>query len=37
MFQTLRRGTKVYVLDKSEEPVVKVGYIENVTSPRPMY
>jgi len=37
MFQSLRQGAKVYVLDKSEEPTVKVGYVENVTAPRPMY
>lgn len=37
MFQSLRQGAKVYVLDKSTEPVVKIGYVENVTAPRPMY
>lgn len=37
MFSALRQGSSVYILDKSEDPVVKVGYVENVTSPRPMY
>lgn len=37
MFSALRPGTTLYILDKSEEPTVKVGYVENVTSPRPMY
>lgn len=37
MFSTLRKGTSVYILDRSGEPTVNVGYIENVTMPRPMY
>lgn len=37
MFSTLRQGATLYILDKSNEPVVKMGYVENVTAPRPMY
>lgn len=37
MFSALRQGTAVYVLDKTEEPKVKIGYVESVTQPRPMY
>lgn len=37
MFSALRPGSTVYLLDKSEEPNVKIGYVENVSQPRPMY
>lgn len=37
MFSALRQGTTVYVLDKTEEPKVKIGHIESVSQPRPMY
>ena len=37
MFSTLRKGASIYILDKTSDPTVKVGYIENVTMPRPMY
>lgn len=37
MFSTLRKGATVYILDRSGEPNMSVGYIENVTMPRPMY
>ena len=37
MFQTLRKGATIYILDRTSEPEVKVGYVENVTPPRPMY
>lgn len=37
MFSGLRQGTTLYVLDKSEEPKVVTGYVENVTAPHPMY
>lgn len=37
MFSALRPGASLYILDKSDEPIVKVGYVENVTAPRPMY
>lgn len=37
MFSTLRKGATVYILDKTSDPVVKIGYVENVTMPRPMY
>lgn len=37
MFSGLRQGTTLYVLDKSEEPKVVMGYVENVTAPHPMY
>lgn len=37
MFSALRQGAVLYILDKSAEPTIKTGYVENVTSPRPMY
>ena len=37
MFQALRKGSTVYVLDRTSEPEVKIGYVENVSIPRPMY
>lgn len=37
MFSSMRPGSTLYILDKSEEPTVKIGYVENVTQPRPMY
>lgn len=37
MFQTLRKGSTVYVLDRTKEPEVKIGYVDNVSLPRPMY
>lgn len=37
MFSTLRKGATVYILDKTSKPEVKIGYVENVTMPRPMY
>jgi len=37
MFSTLRKGATIYILDRSSEPEVKIGYIDNVTTPRPMY
>ena len=37
MFSGLRQGTTLYILDKSKEPKVITGYVENITAPRPMY
>lgn len=37
MFSGLRQGTALYILDKSEEPKVVTGYVENVSAPHPMY
>lgn len=37
MFSALRPGAVLYILDKSADLVVKVGYVENVTTQRPMY
>jgi len=37
MFSTLRQGAVIYILDKSSEPTLKTGYVENVSIPRPMY
>ena len=37
MFSTLRKGATIYILDRTSEPEVKVGYIDNVTLPRLMY
>ena len=37
MFSTLRKGASIYILDRTSEPEVKIGYVDNVTLPRPMY
>ena len=37
MFSTLRKGSSIYILDRTSTPEVKVGYVENVSMPRPMY
>lgn len=37
MFSGLRPGSTLYVLDKSKEPKVIIGCVENVSIPHPMY
>lgn len=37
MFLGLRQGATLYILDKSKEPRVVMGYVESITAPRPMY
>jgi hypothetical protein len=37
MFSGLRPGSTLYVLDKSSEPKVIIGYVESVSIPHPMY
>jgi hypothetical protein len=37
MFSGLHQNSTLYVLDKSEEPKVVMGYIERVSAPHPMY
>lgn len=37
MFSGLRPGSTLYVLDKSSEPKVIIGYVEGVSVPHPMY
>ncbi len=37
MFSTLRKGASIYILDRTSKPEVKIGYVDNVTLPRPMY
>lgn len=37
MFSGLRQGATLYILDKSSEPKVIIGYVENTSEPRPMY
>lgn len=37
MFSGLRQNAALYVLDKSEEPKVVMGYVERVSTPHPMY
>lgn len=37
MFSSLKPGAILYILDKNGELDVKIGYVENVTQPRPMY
>lgn len=35
MFSTLRQGAIVYILDKGDEPKLKVAQVESVTAPQP--
>ena len=37
MFQNLRQGSVLYVLEKSEKPVLKMGEVVSVGAPTPMY
>lgn len=37
MFSGLRQGATLYILDKSKEPKVVTGYVENITAPKPLY
>lgn len=37
MFSTLRKGSTIYILDRTGTPDVKTGYVENVSMPRAMY
>ena len=37
MFSALRQGSTIYILDKTKEPTIKVGYVETVSLPRPLY
>lgn len=35
MFSTLRQGAAVYILDKGENPQLKIGQVESVSIPQP--
>lgn len=35
MFSTLRQGAAVYILDKGENPQLKIGQVESVSAPQP--
>lgn len=35
MFSTLRQGAAIYILDKGENPQLKIGQVESVTPPQP--
>lgn len=35
MFSTLRQGASIYILDKGENPQLKIGQIESVSAPQP--
>lgn len=37
MFSTLRKGSTIYILDRTGDPQVKTGYVDSVSLPRPMY
>lgn len=37
MFSALRQGSPIYILEKGEKPIIKVGQVESVTQPRPRY
>lgn len=34
MFSALRQGSLLYILDKGENPSIKIGQVEGVTQPR---
>lgn len=33
MFSALRQGSVIYILEKSEKPILKVGQVESITQP----
>lgn len=35
MFSTLRQGAAIYILDKGENPQLKIGQVESVSVPQP--
>lgn len=35
MFSTIRQGAAVYILDKGENPQLKIGQVESVSTPQP--
>lgn len=35
MFSTLRQGAAIYILDKGENPQLKIGQVESVSTPQP--
>lgn len=35
MFSTLRQGAAIYILDKGENPQLKIGQVESVSAPQP--
>lgn len=37
MFLALRQDSQIYILDKTKEPIIKIGYIETVSMPHPLY
>lgn len=37
MFSALRQGQPLYILEKGDNPNIKIGQIESVTAPRPKY
>ena len=37
MFSALRQGSAIYILYKTNEPKIKIGYIETVSVPHPLY
>lgn len=37
MFSALRQGSPIYILEKGDKPIIKIGQVESVTQPRPKY
>lgn len=37
MFSALRQGSPIYILEKGQTLVIKIGQVESVTQPRPKY
>lgn len=35
MFSTLRQGSAIYILDKGENPQLKIGQVESISAPQP--
>lgn len=37
MFSALRQGAPIYILEKGDTLIIKIGQVESVTQPRPKY
>lgn len=37
MFSAIRQGTPFYILEKGENPVLKIGQVQSVSTPAPKY
>jgi len=37
MFQSLRQNSQIFILHKGDSPVLEIGYVVNVSMPKPKY